>query len=1041
MLFHSKYSRVPFFLSMIASWMSGFPFPVHLEAQSVSPRLYSVEVTAAVSTSPDLITLNWPADSAATSFRISRKAIHDTTWSAEAMLPGNSTQWVDTQVARGMGYEYQVVKATATYTAYGFIYAGADVDLVENRGKVILIVENTYAADLAMELGRLEQDLIGDGWTVLRHEVKRNDSVPSVKSLILDDYVADPLNVRAVFLFGRVPVPYSGDIAPDGHLNHKGAWPADVYYGELNGPWTDITVLTTNSERRINWNIPGDGKFDQSVLPSDVDLEVGRVDLSNMTAFSNKTPSRNERDLLRQYLNKDNNWRHGRLSVERRGVVLDNFGFRTGDPIAGSAYRNFSSFFGPTNILEVTSGNYFPTVRTQSFLWSWCAGGGSYYYSAGVGTTDDFALNDIRVVFTMFLGSYFGDWDNESNFLRGSLGSTSYTLTASYGGFPHNFFHHMALGETIGHGIRISQNNASNGVYRVPNQGMRMVHLALMGDPTLRLHPVIPVENLTRDSSSPGVVLNWSPSGDSNLVGYHVYRSSSLSGPFTRLTSSPTSSPTYADYPSAGSFTYMVRALKRERSASGTYLNLSQGVFLTTTSTGGGGLIPPNAPTNLTAAPATTNQINLRWTDTATNETGFRIERAVTNGVFELVANTSSNITAYSDLTVMPETQYFYRVRAFNAVGDSPWSNEADATTPELPRPPTAPTGLSATAMVTNRINLTWTDTATNETGFRIERRDGTNDFAILTNVLSDSTNFSDLTVQAETQYFYRVRAFNAVGDSPWSNEADTTTPEIPRPPTAPAGLSATAVATNRVNLSWTDPATNETRFRIERRDGTNDFAILTNVLTDSTNFSDLTVQAETQYFYRVRAFNAVGDSPWSNESEATTPAPPRPPATPVALRAEAVSFSQINFYWQDTSENESGFEIERKRGADGNFTLVYSAFANTTNFNDEALQWNTQYFYRIRATNAVGASAYSGEVSASTLHPTPTSLSVSILSNSVLRVTLHGQPGIHFAIETSSNLFNWSGVETNTMTSNTFDYFEAEISRQQSYYRSRVIP
>src|SRR5207237_10741958 len=207
-------------------------------------------------------------------------------------------------------------------------------------------------------------DLIGDGWVVIRHEVSQSDSVQSVKALIKTDYSTDPQSVKAVFLFGHVPVPYSGNIMPDGHENHRGAWPADGYYGEMNGEWTDSSVNTMTAERQINWNVPGDGKFDQSVFPNDVELQVGRVDLSNMTAFSNINPPRFEKDLLRQYLNKDHNFRHGLLLVARRGLVDDNFGMRDNDTDApsGSGWRNFAAFFGSENVSEAGFGRFFPTV-------------------------------------------------------------------------------------------------------------------------------------------------------------------------------------------------------------------------------------------------------------------------------------------------------------------------------------------------------------------------------------------------------------------------------------------------------------------------------------------------------------------------------------------------------------------------------------------------------------------------------------------------------------------------------------------------------
>ena len=82
--------------------------------------------------------------------------------------------------------------------------------------------------------------------------------------------------------------------------------------------------------------MPGDGKFDQSNMPSDVELAVGRVDFHNMTCFSNKNPARSELDLLRAYLNKDHNFRHRVFTVARRGLVCDNFGEFEGEAFAQS---------------------------------------------------------------------------------------------------------------------------------------------------------------------------------------------------------------------------------------------------------------------------------------------------------------------------------------------------------------------------------------------------------------------------------------------------------------------------------------------------------------------------------------------------------------------------------------------------------------------------------------------------------------------------------------------------------------------------------
>jgi len=91
--------------------------------------------------------------------------------------------------------------------------------------------------------------------------------------------------------------------------------------------------------------------------------------------------------------------------------------------------------------------------------------------------------------------------------------------------------------------------------------------------------------------------------------------------------------------------------------------------------------------------------------------------------------------------------------------------------------PPTAPSNLAATAAAPTRVNLSWTDTANNETGFKIERKVGAGAYSEIAQTPADATSYVDMTTQANTTYTYRVRATNAAGDSAYSNEATVTTP------------------------------------------------------------------------------------------------------------------------------------------------------------------------------------------------------------------------------------------------------------------------
>src|SRR6185312_387031 len=79
--------------------------------------------------------------------------------SAIATLPGSVSSYVDTDVSVGVGYEYKVV-ASNTTSSNAYIHAGIELPLVENRGKLILLVDDAFSQSLAFEINRLQQDFV-----------------------------------------------------------------------------------------------------------------------------------------------------------------------------------------------------------------------------------------------------------------------------------------------------------------------------------------------------------------------------------------------------------------------------------------------------------------------------------------------------------------------------------------------------------------------------------------------------------------------------------------------------------------------------------------------------------------------------------------------------------------------------------------------------------------------------------------------------------------------------------------------------------------
>lgn len=546
----------------------------HLPSQT--PQDLTIPVSATVDLNPASVTLDWPNPAASNVLVLRRtKGQGGIQW-IQLLSATNSTQtsFTDNTVTAGQTYEY-VIQRTTTVNAYGYAMVAVHAPVTDNRGKLLLFVDADIAGPLSGELERLRNDLAGDGWQIVEHAVDSSATVQIIKNQIVADYNADPSHVKSVFLLGKIPVPYSGNTNWDGHPEHQGAWPADAYYADVNGTWTDATVNNTSPARDANDNIPGDGKFDQSVIPSAVELQVGRVDLRRLSAA---TFGATTAELLKRYLDKNHNWRTGGYAVDSKALVDDNFGYFNGEAFAENGYRNAYALVGNSNVV---AGDFIDDAKQHSYLLGYGCGGGWYSGAGGVGASGDFAVDTVNIVFANLFGSYHGDWDYETDpFMPAALASRGGILTCSWAGRPHHFYQALASGETIGYCMKETQNAQYNNGY-FGSFGESGAHVALLGDPTLRALVVKPPHNATATAGCGKVSMEWAASPDTAVTGYYVYRSLQKYGSYARITASPVAGTSFVDdSPVADTLYYQVRALKQQISpGGGVFTNSSTGVL------------------------------------------------------------------------------------------------------------------------------------------------------------------------------------------------------------------------------------------------------------------------------------------------------------------------------------------------------------------------------------------------------------------------------------------------------------------------------
>ena len=468
----------------------------------------------------------------------------------------------------------------------------------------------------------------------------------------------------------------------------------------------------------------------------------------------------------------------------------------------------------------------------------------------------------------------------------------------------------------------------------------------------LKYAPPTPPMNLTAVAGNGYVNLSWERplvNGTSNLTKYNLYRNgvliSSLSPDVLNYNDT--------DVVNGETYSYYITAVNSfgEGERSNKAIVIPAGI--------------PTPPRNLKAI-AGNRYVYLSW-QKPSNDGGvityYRIYRGE-SGSETLLAQLPSNVYNYTDRPLVNGRTYYYYVTAVNFAGESPRSNEVNATPITIPTPPKY---LRATAG-NGYVELEWlppnSDGGSEIISYKIYRGNSSGCETFLVEVDGNILNYNDTSATNGITYYYYVTAVNLAGESNESNEISAMPLDVPH---APENLQATC-GEGYVNLTWEKPSYDGGQiisYKIYRGTKSGHEIYLTEVNGSTLFYNDTSVTNGVTYYYYITANNSAGESNKSNEISVT---PAGVPSAPRNLRA-IVENGYVELTWQPPRD-DGGADIIYYRIYRGNSsgceTFLAEVDANTLNYTDKSVERGVTYYYYITAVNPAREGNMSNEVNVS---------------------------------------------------------------------------
>jgi large repetitive protein len=369
---------------------------------------------------------------------------------------------------------------------------------------------------------------------------------------------------------------------------------------------------------------------------------------------------------------------------------------------------------------------------------------------------------------------------------------------------------------------------------------------------------------------------------------------------------------------------------------------------------------------------------------------------------------------------------------------------------PPAGNPPAVPTNLTATAVSSKKVTLTWQDTATNATGFQVFRAaSAAGPYVAAGTVPASKTTFSDSTLTAATTYYYQVDAINNYGSSGYNvipggnltvnyyalSSAPSVLPNFSTlTPTSTFTDTTFAINFTNAGTNWAAtytgfiviPTTGTYTFNTNSDDGSALYIDGVEVVNNDGLHGGVTVTSTatlTAGVHRIQGqfFQAGGGQQFSAQISGpgialqnipskmlglppisvTTLAAPVIPAAPSGLMSYVVTSNKVGLTWVVNDTNAIKYQVWRSPVTDANYLLDTTLSGKgITSYLDSNLTQTSVYYYKVLALNEGGSSAFSNEIGDTTL-PNPLS---TVIETAPASISLHNDTTETFNLSATSN-------------------------------------